>query len=457
MLVVLGGILTPNAEAAYRDIIQEKLVFYYVDNPGATLPSPTLMEVDKRTIARGGNLTTPLWTNADNAGLKDLLKALLKDPARGGDANLQRTVANVIGISGKKVHVYLYHDTGNLTKDTSMLVYCTNSGAYGAANSNASWPCASMYEPHPVFTGLIGIGAHFFSSGSRGGYSTTSEKRMVFVHELVHTQTAYQIENGLADDKKYGTDESHSVREMIPSKNSAFNEGIANAFGFRYHRVNSFNITGVFNSNGNLWVEDDAACSSASTFCLQDRLSGASVAEQTPCLANHKCYAIRDVPVDIILHNELITSNLLYQVMNQFDNTMLLVEAVQRASTEMGTVGNYTFMPVFKELTKGCKAYINPSNPTGAKTKGMYMPLAALDFYTGYKVNSKATLARILGTTWGATDTNIDAYFSSHRATLMGYRTNATTWDEAAQLGRLATHLNIRTATTPTATIATED
>ena len=123
----------------------------------------------------------------------------------------------------------------------------------------------------------------------------------------------------------------------------------------------------------------------------------------------------------------------------------MLARATRRAKSDMAVSTNYTFMPLFKELTKAANNYHNRGNPAGTRTHGQFMPVAILDYYTGYKINSKATLEAVLGTTWSATDTNIDDYFSRHRSTLTGFRPNATTWHVGNQLSRLSEHLHVRT------------
>ena len=456
-LLCLGTLAQPRAHAAYRDIVLEKLVFFYVDNPGSALPAPAAMEIDKRTIAGGGNITSPLWTNADNAGLKTLLQELLLEPSRGGNERLQRIVATVLAISSKQVRVFLYHDTGNATADASMPIYCTNAGAFAAAHNQASWPCARMYSPpDSTFSGEIGVGAHFFDAAvNAGGWQTSQEKGLVFVHELVHTQTPLVLESTLTGNM-YGPDGGHSLWEMIPSKNSAFNEGIANAFAFRYFLPASFSITTALNNNAQLRVENDPGCSSATVHCLQQRLAADSVPTAAACVANHQCYAIRDISPEVIMHDELISANVLYQIMAQFQSTAMLARATRAAQADMASASNYTFMPLFKELTRQGLNYSNPANPPGTVTHGQFMPLAILDYYTGYKVGDKAMLERVLGTTWAATDTNIDDYFRAHRATLIGFRPNATTWHVGNQLSRLAENLHVRTPASPPTAGTTE-
>ncbi len=453
LFLFLGCLYVPRAHAAYRDIVLEKLVFFYVDNPGSALPSPATMEIDKRTVASGGSITSPLWTNPDNAGLKALLQELLLEPARGGNERLQQIVATVLAISSKKVRVYLYHDTGNASAHGSMPIYCTNAGAFSASHGQSSWPCARMYSPpDSTYSGEIGVGAHFFDPAvNAGGWQTKQEKGLVFVHELVHTQTPLVLESTLSGNM-YGPDGNHSLWEMIPSNNSAFNEGIANAFAFRYFLPASFSITTALNNNALLQVENIGSCTSATVHCLQLRLTTDSISTAATCVANHQCYAIRDVSADVIMHNELISANVLYQIMAQFQSTAMLARATRSAQTAMASSSNYTFMPLFKELTRQGLNYSNPRNPAGTVTHGEFLPLAILDYYTGYKVRDKAMLERILGTTWAATDTNIDDYFRSHRSTLLGFRPNATTWHVGNQLSRLSEHLHVRTpASAPTA------
>ena len=123
----------------------------------------------------------------------------------------------------------------------------------------------------------------------------------------------------------------------------------------------------------------------------------------------------------------------------------MLARAARAARTDMADNTKFTFMPLFKKLTDAGMNYHNRRNPAGTHTHGQFMPVAILDYYTGYQIPDKATLGRVLGTTWGSSDTNIDDYFSRHRSTLMGWRPNNTTWHVGNQLSRLSEHLNVRT------------
>ncbi len=446
-----------------RQYLLEKLVFYYVDNPASAKPADlSTLEVDKIAISNNQSISSPLWTNANNEGLKTLLKKILCTAAQGGDLRLQRSIRNVLLISDKKVYVFLYNDVPNAAAHSSW-IYCTNSASYGAAHSNASWPCASRFSNRTLeASGHIGIGAYFFSASrpaASGGWASEAEKGHVFIHELVHTQLPLVLEPSLGSVSMYGLG-GHSFTEMIPSKNSAFNEGIATAFAFRYHLPDWAGMSAWFNNNDELFVDNISGCAAPPPLhCLQLRLAAVPVAAEASCSqSNAACYKIRNLTAPIIMYNENVSANILYQYMREFDSELMLIRDVKNAMTDMANAANYTFTPLFKQMVKSGMNYHNPRAPTGTVTHGQHLPLGILDYYTGYKVNSKATLESVLETTWAPTDTNIEDYFRSKRAVLIGFRANATTWSVGQQLDRFTEHLQVkispataRPATTSTA------
>lgn len=322
-----------------------------------------------------------------------------------------------------------------------MQQYQLAGNAYGASTPNANWPNANVYVPaQPGYTGLMGLSS---LSCITGGYFTQTEIRETFIHELTHSQLPLVLEPTLTG-SMYGPDGSHSLDELLPSRNSAFDEGIANAFGFWYALPSDASVTRALNRNDTLIAETILGCSGAGGHCIQNRLAADSVAVLGTCFPQHNCYLIRDISPEILMHNEMIISNVLYQAMAQFRSTYILSRAAKSASSDIAAGGNFGFEPLFKELTKRANNYHNRGNPEGTRTLGQFMPVAILDYYTGYKIDSKATLESVLGTTWAATDTNIDDYFSRHRATLTGFRPNATTWHVGDQISRLSEHLHVR-------------
>lgn len=453
-LLAVAPVTGQSTTETTRQYLIEKLVFYYIDDPTqpfpAAGPARAALEIDKVSISNNQDITSPLWTNTNNSGLKTVMKALLCTAANGGDVRLQSKVRNVLLITDKKVYVYLYNDFANGTPDASMPIYCTyDSGP----KPKASWPCANYFSNRSLeATGHIGIGAFFFhSTTTAGGWTTTAEKRSVFIHELMHTQSPLATVD-------YGNG-GHSFSEMLPGRNSAFDEGMANAFAFRYVFPDWAQMTAWFNNDNSLFVDNITGCPAGSTNgrCLIPRLTAASVSPLASCANGDQCYSIRAVPANIIMHCENVPTNVLYQYMQQFRSDIMFVRDVKRAATDLQTCAhpgtthaNYNFGHVFKQMVKSGNNYSNPNKPAGTRTHGQFMPVAILDYYTGYKIQNKATLESALGITWDSTLPNIDDYFSTHRNTLLGFRASATSWD-VNQLNRLAEHLNVRNSTTASA------
>jgi len=464
VLLFTSFTFSQSLEEQNRQYVLEKLVFYYVDNPATAAPVPpaniSSLEINKTDIAANKDIVSPVWTNANNAGLKTLLIKLLRPPANGGDANLQRVVKNVLLISDKKVAVFLYNDISNVAFHSSWFA-CADpaSSNFAAAHNRASWPCAEYSTDRTkVASGQIAIGAYFYSPtrpATDGGYGTVSEKNHVFIHELVHTQVPLVLESTLSVNM-YGTDGNHFLDEMIPSRNSAFNEGIATSFAMQYFIPSGLSMTKWHNDNTTLFVENLAGCASPPTAqCLQMRLTNASVAAEGTCTTSGaSCYKIRNLPPPILLYNENVTANVLFQYMREFGSQMMLVRDIKNALTEMNKASNYTFAPLFKEMAKSGMNFRNSKAAAGSHTHGQLLPVAILDFYTGYKLNNKAALESALGVTWDNTYTNIEDYFNSKRNTLIGFRTNPTTWHVGDQLDKFTEHINVKVSATapPTST-----
>ncbi len=459
--LLLGKAYGQDYQETIRQYVLEKLVFYYVDNPGAAKPSNlSTIEVDKITISNGQSLSTPLWTNPNNVGLKTMLVKLLCSVSNGGDFRLQQRVANVLLINDKKVYVYLYNDFANAAKHSSWDVYCTST-SYAAAHNNASWPCASMFTNRTLeASGHIGIGSYFYNPArpaSSGGWSAEAEKLHVFIHELVHTQLPLILESTLGGVSMYGNG-GHAFTELIPSKNSAFNEGIATAFALRYHFPSWMDLTPWLNSNTSLFVDNIGGCGASANpppHCLRTRLSNASVAPQASCGPGTTCYAIRDIPDDIIMYCENVPANILYQYMDQFSSETMLVRDIKSSYQDMHSE-KFTFTALFRKMLLSSKNLRPVGAAAGSTGKGQLLTMAIVDYFSGYKMDNLGALGRIMDTNFETLNHQyVRDYFSmAGRQTLLGYRTNPTTWNIAQQLDRFAITLNVRAAPTAPAPTA---
>jgi hypothetical protein len=192
-------------------------------------------------------------------------------------------------------------------------------------------------------------------------------------------------------------------------------------------------------------VDNLAGCASPPPLhCLQTRLSNASVAAEAACGTNKTCYKIRNVTAPVIMHCENVSANILFQYMQQFGSELMLVNDIKKAVSEMSKSSNYTFAPLFKQMVKSGNDFRNRNAGTGVTTFGQLLPIGILDYYTGYKITKKADLEATLGVTWDNTYTNVDDYFNSKRNVLLGFRSDANTWNVGQQLDKFAEHLSVK-------------
>jgi hypothetical protein len=431
---------------ANRTFVVNHLTFIYVDNPTQAPGDRTRLPVINKTdIANNRDIDSPLWTNADNRGLKALLIRLLRPSANGGDERLQRIARNILCITQKNVYVYLFHDNSGAAPHADW--NSDNGGIYCVSTNNASWPCARAFFENPRYAGEMGLGAVYTNPSDT---AALIERLGTFLHELTHTQILHYPDPLPTGVSMYGGDDSHYLDEVLPSRNTAFNEGIANAFKYRYIFQGWKNMTTWFNNNDSLFIDDLPNCTGHATIprhCLQARLAQIGVDSTNACdMANAHCYRIRSIPAEIMMYNENTCANMLYQYMTQFDyGEVRFVRDIRMAAPYMRGANQFTFASLFKVMVRTSLNYSNrPNNPAGETTHGQHMPMALLDYYTGYKLENKAALESILGTRWLDTDTDILGYFPRHRPTFLGYRANPTTWSER-YIDRFAIeHTNVR-------------
>lgn len=451
-----------NGQTSHRDYIKSKLIVYYVHDPTAAMPAsgtPAFnnMRVNLNDIASNGSTSGNFESTSTNRGLKTLLKKLLRPYNQGGDRKLQREVRGVLSLTNKPVVVFMYNDftaPSSLHNDwDSKAIHCSITG-----DPTRSWPCANTLPSKPALAGHIGIGAYFFGASTAvGGYSTDAERAHVFVHELVHTQLDAPLESTLSGVRPYG-EGGHYWDELIPSQNWSFNEGIATAFALRYHFISGMSVTSWLNNNSSVFVDSPTtgcSSSSASNHCLEARLTAAGVTGTagtvgtSPNTIPVKLYNIRDIPIKQMCNNETMFANVFYQYMQQFRSTALMTRSL-RNSVSSFSASNNSFNKVFREMVKAGNNFSNRNNPEGTRTHGQHVPLAILDYYTGYKLTDKAALGTALGSSWSSSDTNIDDYFSSKRSVLLGFRSSATNWN-VSQLSRFSEHVHVRTPRRATA------
>ncbi len=467
LFLLLGAAL--GAQGSYadqvRNYVRENLIFYYVDNPAAARPGDMgTIEVDKNAIAQGQDITTPLWTNAGNLGLRQLVVKLLRAPANGGDFDLQRITRDALLITNKKVIVYLYNDSANGMPDPTWRqspngIYCR----YGGTNAtlvNKCWPCANFFTDRTLAAGgHMALGSHYFNPASNTTIEDANTKISTFLHELVHTQLKNVIEAQVPVANWYGApNQGHFYSELLPSKNTAFNEGVASAFAYRYYLPNDQNLIRWLNSNATMWVDSIAGCAGGATpsyHCLMDRFRQAGmpgVAGNSNGILGRR-YPIRDIPPELLVHNETVLANLIFEYTRQYNNPLMLVRDIKRAHADInGTTGNnFTFVPLYKQMLLSSKQWQLLNTLETQNSRGEFFTAGITDFCIGYRLANRATLERSFGFTWSNDLPNIDDYFATHRAALLALRHNNTTWAQQ-QLTDFGTQLHIHQPSPPSAT-----
>lgn len=440
-----------------RQYVLTHLVFYYVEHPESPFPSDIetiKLNVEELVSGNTTGHTRVFWDNPNNADVKDMLLKAVRPVANGGDRKFQRVLARVLEITGNKIQVYLYNDFNNAAlsrgrkhSDWAGLTNCTNTITTETGSYNfpayAAWPCArQLDDTSGEFAGHLGIGSYFFSA-----YATPAVHRpwkiATLVHELVHTQMKEVLETGTNSSNRYGNDDSHNLREILPSRGSAFHEGIANAFALRYHMYGE--ITNWFNNADSLYVENIAGCptGTAAAHCIQQRLTNSGLIALGSCgKTNARCYKITQIGPLELLYCEGVAGNILYQYMEQFRSEGMLVRSLKTALPNMRT--GYPFNALFTQMLKDGNNF--GTDATTGTTRGQFLPLGILDYYTGYKLRDKATFERCFGfSPWNSSIVNIDSYWTTHRNTLLGFRSPATSW-HTNQLRSFAEHLNVRPA-----------
>lgn len=447
-----------------RNYVREKLVFYYVHDP--TQPRPADMstiEIDKNAIAEGRDIDSPVWTDARNRGLRQLLAALLRRPGgSGADGNfrLQRAARDALMLTNKPVIVYLYNDKANGIPHTDWDPVTNNQpGIYCQYDDNDNtknqcWPCASRFNDRTKSaTGHMALGAFYFDPAPNRTIEDANQKLATFLHELVHTQVQMVKESSVSWANWYGAPGSgHYGIEILPSKNTAFNEGVATAFAYRFHHPDDEKVDGWFTNNRRMWVDSIGGCGTGgapSYRCIIDRMQAAGQTGVRGTLGGRpgRIYNIRTVPPDILVHNETVLANMIYEYTRQFRNSLMLVRDLKRAQVGIGatTGDDFTFTPLFREIMKSSDRFQPLYAPETQRPQGSQCMTGIVDFYLGYRMNDRATLENAFGFTWSDDLPNIDDYFTTHRAVLHGFRPNTTTWAES-QLRQFAEHLNVRRA-----------
>lgn len=441
------------AERSRQRIISD-LVFTYVQNPELPASNPSSSTVLPNADIAANTMNGHFWTNTNNTGSQNLVKALLQTATDAKTRQLQYLVASILKINDLRVNVYLFNDrnNSNLTSAASYHadwgisagVIGPNSQLTTASSSPWVWPHA-MHSVNNGFAGYLNMGSAFLTDFIAG----PDDAMATILHELTHTQDNSEFSTTFGA-YYYGRDDSHSLDELFGNFNAAYVEGIANAFALMYHR--GTDIYSWLNNNQQLPYEVIPASACAGlpvNSCLDTYLTTThTVAAASTNTGTHGSttytinnYRMRDCPSDVLVHNEIVQGYIFYAFMRYFSVTSL-VDDIKAVKTQ--TNGTYGFPHVFGEMVKTGNNYSN-SGATGP-TKGQYFPLALLDFYTGFKLASQPTLDLCLRTTTSGTWTvNISDYWTArNRGGLVTLHNNISNQYTIPLVYDMAIHFNVR-------------
>jgi hypothetical protein len=427
MLVAAALLTASTAGATDRDYLRAKLSFRYVAQPNTITSTPAVL--DNAAVGAGTESGT-FWTNGSVAGLQGVVRALLREPGRGGDANLQHVVASVVGILDRPVRITLLDDTGPALTQAAMDQWDACDNGHGRA-----WPCASNSSTtddqreqcarstggtaparlDATWAGGMTLGQTAFNGGTAGNPIGT------FVHELVHTQDrsdsrAHQfIVSGTS--YHYGADGDHYTIEAVPNLAATYQEGIANAVMMTVDFPSQQSSFNWFANNGVMMVEralpthppgtgpGAAPCWTVVTTPSEDvwlynQLHTAGVREVTRTPNPHPGYnyfRIRDLPPRFIVHNE----NIIALVFSEYARHLGLQKFLNALKTNDATIFRVSTSPIAQLYNTLCRAGLDGralSSVMGVNEAGpkpYLIPLAYADYFTAYRSASKADYASI--------------------------------------------------------------
>ena len=376
--------LSAFSQAAARTYIRSKLRFFYVANPNAdaarSIVTINSNETDERNVFAGNAAMNPM---------KVFLKALLNDPAHGGDEIFQTAFKEILKIRDKLIDVNMYNDAVPFNNHAqTTFVNCVD-------NANYEWPCASN-APSLGASGTIHIGQHFFTSQS------SINAKFVILHELTHTQdmSQFSIHPFYVNGKlyRYGLDDQHQYHEVVPSMAYAFMEGIANAFAYQFAGGQSYGpaLNGWFTPNREIIVEmatPPPTVGAHPDIWLYTQLTAAGV---TPIgtSGGYAQYRLSQLPARILIHNEMIIANIIYEYINHISFVRVaraLREYNLGATSVFSGNGNLqTMMTVLCQagLPESMRAQSFPSCADFPDRKEYLLPLAYADYFTGFSSTS---------------------------------------------------------------------
>ncbi len=415
----------PSVEDCRKRLVSD-LVFYYVEKPHLDKNNRTASyPLNSQNIAANSNLNNSFWTNTNNSGMQEFLKTLLQPAANDRDAMaLQYYAANILRINPKKrVIIFIFNDHNNQTLTTNRI---DNSWGHSGTKVGPS----GAFDPYgtqrcPKCTGDISLGIADFhpkTPQARGG---------TFLHELVHTQDNVSGSPNYLGDFSGSMDKNHYEHELLANYHLAYSEGIGYGFSYLYDREND--LFDWLESNKEMIYEVIPAgdCTRMpSNACLDQYLSTQQIMpfdtvrktqNDHPSLPRRyleKHYHIRDLPPEVLMHNETVLAFIFYTYA-KFIGMKRLVRSVRGASER--TLNSVGFPYVFERMVYYANGYSNQNKPPGERTYGQFLPVALMDFFTGFQLTDKQALNKCLGQmNLSRFEVNIDDYWDAgHRQKIL--------------------------------------
>lgn len=409
-----------------RETIRDLMRFYYVERINDSSYTPALLE---NTAIMQGRESGPFWTNRNMVGPQRLVRSLL---SASGDANLQRITAKVLRIMNRPIKV-------NLLDDSAANVGSVAERLYGACPSGRgkAWPCASNMTTSDDFAancarilgtrpparrdgtwgGEICMGAVYFTGGSQ------TAKMGTIIHELLHTQDytdgrahLFWVGTTLY---RYGSDDVHYGTEAIPNMAVTYQEGAANIMKLLYDGQGLRDMFRWFSTNDHMLVEQARhapgtgpssslhRCHEASApspdVWLYNQITAAGIRPEGTVSANGSTYGlfrIRSLPAPIIAHNEYILA-MLGAMYAEHVGENKLFNAIHAVNSQgRRTSGSWLAMFYQSLCSQALPAgqtiqTLVRSPPASGVPRPYLLPLAYVDYFTGYTAQNKDSFKAI--------------------------------------------------------------
>lgn len=471
LLLVISLLGTSQISAAPRDVLRNKLTFYYAANPNTA--------TRQVQVLNNSNETGAFWQNRNIAGLHKLVRALLRDSNNGGDSILQYYAAKVIGINNKGVAVYLLDDQSQTLNQSSRNTYYACLNKIGTTNTYRAWPCASGFSQTSSLSGRMALGANYFHSIATGSPSQNllKSKFGTFIHELMHTQDYTDVRAHLywwnGKFRGYGMDRNHYGVEVIPNMANTFGEGIANAIRLMYDSASEtkfFDKWFAVNElayvekttppagagvSPNMWLYRQLRAAGVQEFVYpQARINSLPAARRAKLQAflnNYALYRIRNLPARFIIKNEYILAMILAKYMQHVDPNRFYT-GIRSVNASLGRITSRAGMSgsgiavLFEELCEiGLPSGQTLQSVSGQSISGRktyLLPLAFADYFTAYRSTTKSQFKALFENSmpngW------IDLYWDGYKDTVrQAVSMSGTRVPQQSDLTSIATALGV--------------